>query len=250
MRLLLLSIILQITSYSFALKPHNTNSKLQHNSINITSNNHYKSSKNLLNMCVNIPNDITTIDIDNTHNYVIGHSIPTTSLTTNNKHYTAHHYAINYNNITSSKPLYYRFIPKKLIVISIIIIWYILSTLYNISNKKSIEFLRGFPYTLAMIQMAVGAFIILSKDIVQILYTYLPHIPYTSYIHTNKHPLSPSPSLPLPRPKRTYSETINHYKRLIVKYKEPAIYHTLSHTTTVLALNYGTLSFTQLIKGI
>ena len=247
MKFLLISIILQITSYSFALKPHNSNLKLQHNNINITSNNHYKSSKNLLNMCVNIPNDITTIDIDNTHNYVIGHSIPSTSLTTNNKHHTAHPHHTTHNNITNNKPFYYRFIPKKLIVISIIIIWYILSTLYNISNKKSIEFLRGFPYTLAMIQMAVGAFIILSKDMVQILYTYIPHIPYTSYIHPNKQPPSP---LPLPRPKRTYSQTINHYKRLIVKYKEPAIYHTLSHTTTVLALNYGTLSFTQLIKGM
>ena len=247
MKFLLISIILQITSYSFALKPHNTNLKLQHNNINITSNNHYKSSKNLLNMCVNIPNDITTIDIDNTHNFVIGHSIPSTSLTTDKHHTPRQHHTIH-NSITNSKPFYYRFIPKKLIVISIIIIWYILSTLYNISNKKSIEFLRGFPYTLAMIQMAVGAFIILSKDIVQILYTYIPHIPYTSYIHSNKHP--PSPSSPLPRPKRTYSETSNHYKRLIVKYKEPALYHTLSHTTTVLALNYGTLSFTQLIKGM
>ena len=249
MKFLLISIILQITSYSFALKPHNPNSKLQHNNINITSNNHYKSSKNRLEMCVNIPNDITTIDIGDTHNYIISNSIPSTPLTSTNKHHTAHHqHTAHPNSITNNKPFYYRFIPKKLIVINIIIIWYILSTLYNISNKKSIEFLRGFPYTLAMIQMAVGAFIILSKDIVQILYTYIPHIPYASYIHTNKHPLSPSP-LPLPRTKRTYTQTINHYKRLIAKYKEPAIYHTLSHTTTVLALNYGTLSFTQLIKG-
>ncbi len=108
-------------------------------------------------------------------------------------------------------------LPKKKWTIVRIILWYILSTLYNVSNKKSVDMLNGAPITVATFHMiSCSIFVIVNR---------IRSIGLKNTLNS--------------------LEACNGF--FIIS--KPSIFHAVSHMLAVSALSTGTLTFTQLVRA-
>ena len=138
-------------------------------------------------------------------------------------------------------------LPKRFHTVISIIIWYCVASLSNVSNKKMIELLHGFPLIAGTIQMSMCALLIL------IYWAIFPSSnPYRNQTlsikrkqtlnHTNE------------TTKFGIFETVTgNIKNFVDQFNSPlrstSAFYGFSQLSTLYALNYGSLSFTQLIKA-
>lgn len=105
---------------------------------------------------------------------------------------------------------------KRVDVFIYLTLWYVLSMVYNISNKKALQLLR-LPWFVATLQMCMGLLIFIPLWILKIR------------------------ELP--------ANTIEEWNDLISHLKSVAWYQTLTHISGVTALGAGSVSFIQVIKA-
>lgn len=106
---------------------------------------------------------------------------------------------------------------KGIKLVSKIVLWYFLSSVYNIYNKKALLQLGDMPWTIATIQMGMGILIVVPLWILKL---------------------------------RSHSfdsvKSIVQYLRLI---SVESVFQVLTHTAGVIALGLGSVSFTHIVKA-
>ena len=110
---------------------------------------------------------------------------------------------------------------KPLRIFTAICVWYYISAVYNVYNKKALTALGNMPWTIATIQMGTGIFIILPLW----------------FLGLRENPL----------PNKTLNLKV--IGDIIDEYKEASLFQTITHASGVMALGLGAVSFTQIVKA-